>query len=244
MDLIVQTSVHILKDGPINSTSFISARSRKVYMPLFGSIQGSWQCFPYQRVKWPPKLDIFHLQSFGLTKDTVSKYREGGTSISDRMQKAIKLIFGAHQTIDKMVHQNFQNGYFLRIQESLEGTTICIFCSRNDPKHTRFSSYVDGIYIWVIQHSWKWRQTHFKEQSQPDNQISMCFELCITNNEVDYEATILDITLVTRMGAKSIKLRTDFHLVILQIIGEAQTKQLLLQWYVILAIGKLKSSKC
>lgn len=51
-------------------------------------------------------------------------------------------------------------------------------------------------------------------------EISLCFELPNTNNQTEYEAIILGITLATNMGVENIKIRTNSLLVIFQVKGE------------------------
>lgn len=52
-------------------------------------------------------------------------------------------------------------------------------------------------------------------------EVSLQFKFFATNNQDEYGKIIVGITLVGEMGAKNIRLRTNFELVISQIKGEA-----------------------
>ena len=52
-----------------------------------------------------------------------------------------------------------------------------------------------------------------------------------TNNEAEYEALLIGMAMVQRMGEKSIKLFLDSRLVVGQVKGEFEAKDERMQWY-------------
>ena len=52
-----------------------------------------------------------------------------------------------------------------------------------------------------------------------------------TNNEAEYEALLVGMTVVQRMGGKSIKLFSDSRLVVGQVRGEFEAKDERMQGY-------------
>lgn len=60
-------------------------------------------------------------------------------------------------------------------------------------------------------------------------EISLMFEFSNTNNQVEHEAVMVGISLGGEVRGEYLKLRTDSQLVISQIWGKAQAKDLLLQ---------------
>lgn len=60
----------------------------------------------------------------------------------------------------------------------------------------------------------------------------MCFEFTTTNNQAEYKAFIIDLTLASEMGAAEIKLQKNSQLFVSQVKGETQTKDPLLQMYI------------
>ena len=52
-----------------------------------------------------------------------------------------------------------------------------------------------------------------------------------TNNEAEYEALLIGMAMVQRMGEKSIKLFSDSRLVVGQVKGEFEAKDERMQWY-------------
>ena len=52
-----------------------------------------------------------------------------------------------------------------------------------------------------------------------------------TNNEAEYEALLIGMAIVQRMGEKSIKLFSDSRLVVGQVKGEFEVKDERMQWY-------------
>lgn len=76
--------------------------------------------------------------------------------------------------------------------------------------------------------------------------VSIHFKLLTTNNQVEYEVFIVDLTLATKMEAQNIKLQTDSWLVLSQVKRDAQNKDPLLQRCVTLTrenLEKFKSNK-
>ena len=53
---------------------------------------------------------------------------------------------------------------------------------------------------------------------------SLSMDFLTTNNEVEYETLLIEMTMVQRMGGKSIKLFSDSRLVVGQVKGEFEAK--------------------
>ena len=53
---------------------------------------------------------------------------------------------------------------------------------------------------------------------------SLRLNFSVTNNEAEYEALLVGMAMVQRMGGKSIKLFSDSRLVVGQVRGEFETK--------------------
>ena len=53
---------------------------------------------------------------------------------------------------------------------------------------------------------------------------SLSMDFSTTNNEVEYETLLIEMTMVQRMGGKSIKLFSDSRLVVGQVKGEFEAK--------------------
>ncbi|MCI11736.1 hypothetical protein A2U01_0032838 [Trifolium medium] len=70
--------------------------------------------------------------------------------------------------------------------------------------------------------------------------VSLKFAHSATNNQAEYETCIAGLNLALEMGAKNLKLHTDSQLVVTQIRGEAQTKELGMQKYLALVREKIK----
>lgn len=62
-------------------------------------------------------------------------------------------------------------------------------------------------------------------------EVSLRFEFPITNNQVEYEALIVRITLSEEMGVNGIRLRKYSQLAISQKRKETHANDPLLQWY-------------
>ena len=60
---------------------------------------------------------------------------------------------------------------------------------------------------------------------------SLRLNFSATNNEVEYETLLVGMTMVQRMGGKSIKLFSDSRLVVGQVWGEFKAKDERMQWY-------------
>ena len=60
---------------------------------------------------------------------------------------------------------------------------------------------------------------------------SLMLDFSATNNEAEYEALLVGMAMVQRMGGKSIKLFLDLRLVIGQVRGEFEAKDERMQWY-------------
>ena len=60
---------------------------------------------------------------------------------------------------------------------------------------------------------------------------SLRFDFSVTNNETEYEALLVGMTMVQRMGGKSIKLFSDSRLVVSQVRGEFEEKDERMQGY-------------
>lgn len=71
----------------------------------------------------------------------------------------------------------------------------------------------------------------------------MRFEFLTTNNQVEFKSVITRMTLDEEIGVEHIRVRTNSQLVMSQIKGESQAKDLSLQRYLKLATGKLAGFK-
>ena len=60
---------------------------------------------------------------------------------------------------------------------------------------------------------------------------SLRLDFSATNNEAEYEALLVGMAMVQKMGGKSIKLFSDSRLVISQVRGEFEAKDERMQWY-------------
>ena len=60
---------------------------------------------------------------------------------------------------------------------------------------------------------------------------SLRLEFSATNNEAEYEALLIGMAMVQRMGGKSIKLFSDSRLVVGQVTGEFEAKDERMQGY-------------
>ena len=60
---------------------------------------------------------------------------------------------------------------------------------------------------------------------------SLRLDFSATNNEAEYEALLVGMAMVQRMGGKSIKLFSDSRLVISQVRGELEAKDEMMQGY-------------
>ena len=60
---------------------------------------------------------------------------------------------------------------------------------------------------------------------------SLMLDFSATNNEAEYEALLVGMAMVQRMGGKSIKLFSDSRLVVGQVRGEFEAKDERMQWY-------------
>ena len=60
---------------------------------------------------------------------------------------------------------------------------------------------------------------------------SLRLNFSATNNEAEYEALLVGMTMVQRMGGKSIKLFSNSRLVVGQVRGELETKDERMQGY-------------
>ena len=60
---------------------------------------------------------------------------------------------------------------------------------------------------------------------------SLRLDFSATNNEAEYEALLEGMTMVQRMGGKSIKLFSDSRLVVCQVRGEFEVKDERMQGY-------------
>ena len=60
---------------------------------------------------------------------------------------------------------------------------------------------------------------------------SLRLNFLATNNEAEYETLLVGMTMVQRMGGKSIKLFSDSRLVVGQVRGEFEAKDERMQWY-------------
>ena len=60
---------------------------------------------------------------------------------------------------------------------------------------------------------------------------SLRLDFSATNNEAEYEALLIGMTMVQRMGGKSIKLLSDSRLVVGQVKGEFEAKDERMQRY-------------
>lgn len=74
-------------------------------------------------------------------------------------------------------------------------------------------------------------------------EVSQCFKFPTTDSQAEYEGVITGLSISAKMGIESIKLMTNFQLIILQIKGECQTKEPMLQRYVFLTREKLEKFK-
>ena len=63
------------------------------------------------------------------------------------------------------------------------------------------------------------------------NEKSLRLNFSATNNEAEYEALLVGMAMVQRMGGKSIKLFSDSRLVVGQVRGEFEAKDERMQGY-------------
>ena len=53
----------------------------------------------------------------------------------------------------------------------------------------------------------------------------------VTNNEVEYEVLLVGMTMVQKMGGKTMKIFSDSRLVVSQVKGELETRDVRMQGY-------------